>query len=132
MTAARPAAALIANVVTLSLLTVPSLAAPQHQRDITYRTWTSSADFLTSTRSGTTVVNGSLRFGSATGTTSYVDPFGDGTAKSYDQTSWVSPHVSTGFGLTELVASWNATTPPGTWVEVSMAGTTNLGTATKW
>jgi hypothetical protein len=132
MTAARPLAALITGVVTLSLTAGTSLAAPPEQREITYRTWTSSADFLKGTRSGTAVVNGSLRFGSATGTTSYVDPFGDGTAKNYDQTSWISPQVSTGFGLTELIASWNATTPPGTWVEVSMAGTTNLGAATKW
>ncbi|GAA1594160.1 peptidase C39 family protein [Kribbella sancticallisti] len=133
MTAARPLAALITGVVVLSLATVPSEAtkAPQ-QRDITYQTWTSSSDFLSGTQSGTTVTDGSLTFGTATGTTSYVDPFGDGSAKSYDQTSWTSPQVATSYGLTELIASWNATTPPGTWVEVSMAGHTDLGTTTKW
>ena len=134
MTAARrPLAALITGVVVLSLVAAPSEAAKQPQpRDITYQTWTSTSDFLSGTRSGTTVADDSLAFGTSTGTTSYVDPFGDGTAKSYDQTSWTSPQVPTSFGLTELIASWNATTPPGTWVEVSMAGQTDLGTTTKW
>jgi hypothetical protein len=132
MTVRRPLAALITGVVTLSLLTVPSVAAPPQQREITYRTWTSSADFLSGTRSGTTVAGGALRFGSATGTTSYVDPFGDGSAKTYEQASWVSPEVRPGYGLTELVASWNATTPAGTWVEVAMSGRSDEGTTTKW
>ena len=78
------------------------------------------------------VADDTLTFGTATGTTSYVDPFGDGTAKTYDRTTWTSPEVQTSFGLTELIASWNATTPPGTWVEVAMAGHTDLGTTTKW
>ena len=133
MTAARPLAALISGVVVLSLATVPSEATKVPLRsDITYQTWTSSADFLSGTRAGTTVTGDSLTFGTAAGTTSYVDPFGDGSAKSYDQTSWTSPPVATSFGLTELIASWNATTPPGTWVEVAMAGRTDLGTTTKW
>jgi hypothetical protein len=133
MTSARSVTALLLGVVVLSAGTLPSEAvkvAPA--REIAYRTWTSTTDFLAGQQFGTTVADGALTFGTSTGTTSYVDPFGDGTAKSYDETSWISPHVSTGFGLTELVASWNATTPAGTWIEVSMAGTTNLGTATKW
>ncbi|MEU4290541.1 peptidase C39 family protein [Kribbella sp. NPDC026596] len=133
MTTARSVTALILGVVVLSAGSLPTeavKAAPPRQ--IAYRTWTSTSDFLTGALSGTTVTDGALRFGTSAGTTLYVDPFGDGTAKSYEQTSWVSPQVSTGFGLTELVASWNATTPPGTWVEVSMAGTTNAGAATKW
>ena len=128
MTTARSVTALIVGVVVLTSGSLPSEAvkvAPA--REIAYSTWTSPGAL-----SGTTVTDGALTFGTSTGTTSYVDPFGDGTAKSYDQTSWVSPQVSSGFGLTELVASWNATTPPGTWVEVSMAGTTDAGTPTKW
>jgi hypothetical protein len=133
MTSARSVTALILGAVVLSAGALPSEAVKvSPDRQIAYRTWTSSADFLAGQQSGTAVADGALTFGTSTGTTSYVDPFGDGSAKSYDQTSWTSPTVSTGFGLTELVASWNASTPPGTWVEVSMAGTTNLGTTTKW
>ncbi|WBQ04545.1 peptidase C39 family protein [Kribbella sp. CA-293567] len=132
MTAARPLAALLTGVLVLSLASVPSQAVPPQQREITYRTWTSSADFLSGTRSGTTVAGGALRFGSATGTTAYVDPFGDGSAKTYEQASWISPEVRPGYGLTELVASWNATTPAGTWIEVAMSGRSDEGTTTKW
>ena len=122
----RRVTALIAGVVVLTSGTLPSEAAKVPQpREIAYRTWTSTADFLAGAQSGTTVADGALTFGTSTGTTSYVDPFGDGTAKSYDQTSWTSPDVTPGFGLTELIASWNATTPPGTWVEVAMSGRTD-------
>src|SRR5882757_8336583 len=111
MTAARPLAALITGVVVLSLATVPTEAAQQPlARDIAYHAWTTSTDFLAGQHSGTVVADGSLSFGTSTGTTSYVDPFGNGSAKSYDHVSWTSPEVSPGFGLTELVASWDATT----------------------
>jgi hypothetical protein len=132
MTSARSVTALLLGVVVFVAGTLPSAAvkvAPDRQ--VAYRSWTSDADFQAGEQLGTTVTDGSLTFGTSTGTTSYVDPFGDGSAKTYDRTSWVSPPVSTGFGLTELVASWNAATPPGTWVEVSLAGPTNLGTSTK-
>jgi hypothetical protein len=38
---------------------------------------------------------------------------------SADVASWISPWCEPGFTLTELVASWSATTPRGTWVEVA-------------
>jgi hypothetical protein len=34
--------------------------------------------------------------------------------------------------FTELVSSWNADTPSGTWIQVEMRGTTNKGATTKW
>ena len=34
--------------------------------------------------------------------------------------TWTSPTVSTGFGFSELVASWNAQTPAGTFIRVEM------------
>ncbi|WP_433165749.1 peptidase C39 family protein [Kribbella sp. CA-247076] len=133
MTTAHSLTALIAGAVVLTCGALPSEASKVPQlRDIAYTTWTSTTDFLAGAHSGTTVADGALTFGTSTGTTSYVDPFGDGTAKSYDRTSWTSPVVTPGFRLTELIASWNATTPPGTWVEVAMSGRTDLGSTTKW
>src|SRR3954470_13160075 len=72
-----------------------------------------------------------LRVGRFSGTRDYVDPF-DPTAASrtYDVATWVSPVVRPGFGLTELVASWNADTPGGSWIEVSVRGR-SAGIATK-
>ena len=46
--------------------------------------------------------------------------------------SWTSPVFTTGFGFTELVASWNADTPPGTYIQVSMSAARGDGTFTKW
>ena len=46
--------------------------------------------------------------------------------------TWTSPWFSTGFGFSELVASWNASTPAGSWIEVRMRATTDKGTPTKW
>ena len=46
--------------------------------------------------------------------------------------TWTSPWFSTGFGFSELVSSWNASTPAGTWIEVRMRATTDKGTQTKW
>jgi hypothetical protein len=106
MNPARSLAALFAGVVALSLLAAPSEAAKAQQRDITYSAWTSTADFSAGTHDGTTVTD--------------------------DTVSWTSPEVSPGFGLTELVASWDATTPAGTWIEVAMSGRSDLGTTTKW
>jgi Peptidase_C39 like family len=45
---------------------------------------------------------------------------------------WTSPWFQTGFGFTELVSSWNADTPPGTWIQIDMHATTDRGTTTKW
>jgi Peptidase_C39 like family len=45
--------------------------------------------------------------------------------------TWTSPWFQTGFGFTELVSSWNASTPAGTWIEVHMRALTDHGTQTK-
>ena len=46
--------------------------------------------------------------------------------------TWTSPAYATGFGFTELVASWNADTPSGTWMQVEMRALTDKRTWTKW
>jgi hypothetical protein len=61
----------------------------------------------------------------------YSDPFGSASIP-YESGSWISPRYRPGFGFGELVASWNATTPPGTWLQVQMQATTNQDHVTKW
>ena len=46
--------------------------------------------------------------------------------------TWTSPWFTTGFGFSELVASWNADTPAGTWIQVEMRARTTKGTTTNW
>src|SRR5438132_6809336 len=64
-------------------------------------------------------------------TTSYTDPY-LGTTRAYQTGTWTSPVFSTGFGFTELVSSWNAQTPAGTFIRVSMRADRGDGTFTKW
>jgi hypothetical protein len=40
----------------------------------------------------------------------------------YDVGQWTSPWTSPGFGLTELIASWQAKTPGNSWIEVRVRG----------
>ncbi|MGZ4301621.1 MAG: C39 family peptidase [Gaiellaceae bacterium] len=57
------------------------------------------------------------------------------TGVTFDNASggvWTSPWFQTGFGFTELVSSWNADTPAGTWIQIDMHATTGRGTTTKW
>ena len=84
------------------------------------------------TNHGTTTRGGDLVVARATSTRSYTDPFGDGTATTYEQATWVSPRVATAFGLTELIASWDVRTPGSTWVEVLVRGVDETRTMSGW
>ena len=82
---------------------------------------------------GTTDRAGALTLDGPTGTRTYTDPHAtDAKPVTYDTGSWVSPEVRPGFGLTELVSSWNARTPDGTWLEVSVHGLADDGSTSKW
>jgi hypothetical protein len=50
-------------------------------------------------------------------------PRADGRSRrTRDVTSWTSPWCDPGFAFTELIASWSATTPRGTWLDVAVQG----------
>ncbi|MEP9383860.1 peptidase C39 family protein [Nocardioides sp. KR10-350] len=106
--------------------------APAYDTHVTYHQWKGTPGFKHGTSDGTVVDHGALRIARPVGTLDYTDPFGDGSAVTYDYATWLSPTVSTAFGLTELVSSWNATTPAGTWIQVEVSGTTETGAQTKW
>jgi len=103
-------------------------AAPPH---ITFRAWR-GAELAAGTTDGTVASPTGLVLASPGGSRSYPDPYGTGTAVAYDVGTWTSPVVAPGHDLTELVASWNADTPDGTWVEVLVRGTAEDGTLTGW
>ncbi|NIH78363.1 peptidase C39 family protein [Amycolatopsis viridis] len=52
--------------------------------------------------------------------------------RDYERSQWTSPFHAPGFDATELIASWNAHTPPGTWIEVETQGRTTAGAETAW
>jgi peptidase C39-like protein len=111
----------------------PAFAAQPLQ--VTFHAYTTSADFKQpgSIFEGAVLTpqGDSLTFGASLGTLSYTDPHGYGThIYSYDR--WTSSWFATGFGFSELVSSWNADTPPGTWIQVEMQATTDGIYTTKW
>lgn len=99
-------------------------------RHIAYQQWT-AASFSAGTFAGTTMTGGALTIAAPTDTVSYTDPFGDGSSTTYDLATWRSPEVASDFDYTELVASWNAQTPSGTWVQISVSGLSDTGERSK-
>jgi hypothetical protein len=89
----------------------------------------------TTVRRGTfeaTRVAGGIVIGRNPTSVRYRDPYGDGAAVRYERGRWYSPWHRPGFGLTELIASYNATTPVGTFIETSVRGRTARGTTSSW
>jgi Peptidase_C39 like family len=114
-----------------------SAAKPPSHDSISYHGWTTAADFASGASvrvQAASVGNGAITLGTPALTLDYDDPFDSTTDKtSYDYGTWTSPVYPTpDFALTELVSSWTADTPSGTWIKVEMHGTTDAGTTTKW
>ncbi|MGH3502850.1 MAG: C39 family peptidase [Nocardioidaceae bacterium] len=138
MRARKPFALLTAcAAAALSVTTLtPASSALANQkdssvRDVAYQQWASAADFSLGSFHGTTVTDDALTIDEPTGTFDDTDPFGDGSATTYDVATWTSPEVSPGIDISELVSSWNATTPPGTWIQMSVSGVADNGERSK-
>jgi peptidase C39-like protein len=113
----RRALAVAALVVGVSA--APASGAKTTSYPISFHAFSLPAGGLTMPSSGLTMVN-------------YVDPFGY-PARDYQASSWTSPWFETGFPFSELVASWNADTPAGTWIQIEMHATAaGDGHVTKW
>ena len=114
----------------------PALAAQQYP--INFKNFSLGA--ADSTSSGTVLSGGSLVLAPTglSGPFDYIDPFanysGDGADGSggYDYGTWTSGVTKLSFPYNELVASWNASTPAGTWVEVEMRPQLQDGHWAKW
>jgi hypothetical protein len=91
-------------------------------RHIDLKRWSTDAAWRTGARAGVRVRKGTLRIDHRIGVRRYVDPWGDGRPRRYGFARWTSRWVRPGFGLTELIPSWNATTPGGTWIELAVRG----------
>ncbi|MFF8946571.1 peptidase C39 family protein [Streptomyces sp. NPDC014864] len=103
-------------------------------RPVDYRSWTTYADWRGGGADGTEAVAGlrpGLRIAAAAGTTDYTDPHTGRTA-SWEYATWTSPVHPLAVPATEAVASWNASTPAGTWLQVELKGTYSDGTDTPW
>ena len=74
--------------------------------------------FDAGTHEGTVTSDKRLQLGQAPAKGSYVDPYG--RTISDERGMWTSATVRMPFAFDRLIASWNATTPAGTWIDVQM------------
>ena len=116
----------VALVVVLGL----TATAPVHAASTPYQTGLVRWDAATSgfagwTRSGVQLAaDGTLQLDPATASAA-TDPYPPGGYNGHNFYNGgnflvgmaTSPVIPTGFGVSEAIPSWNATTPPGTWIE---------------
>ncbi|MGW4022288.1 peptidase C39 family protein [Streptomyces sp. NPDC005009] len=103
-------------------------------RTVDNRFWTSYTDWRGGTAVGTRAVAGvrpGLLIARPVGTTDYTDPHTGRTA-AWEYATWTSPVHRLRVPATEVIASWNAHTPEGTWLQTELKGTYSDGTDTPW
>lgn len=107
-------------------------AAEPADRRVVFHSWEGAEGFEAGAHEGTAVDDsGQLVIASPTETIDYTDPHTD-TTRSYDVATWTAPETALPFGATQVIPSWNATTPTGTWVEVGAQAVTGSGQSTDW
>ncbi|MFD4633153.1 peptidase C39 family protein [Streptomyces sp. NPDC058284] len=139
----RSVLATAAAVTALAATAAPALAlgtaadrgrAPRAERPVDNRFWVSLKDWHTGTAEGAVPVPGAragLRIERPAGSTDYTDPH-TGKKATWEYARWTSPTHRSTVPATELIASWNADTPAGTWLQVELLGTYADGTDTPW
>jgi peptidase C39-like protein len=119
-------------------LTAVSPALAKQPYPLNYHTF----DLSGGTPQGLTYADGGLTISSTpAGTFDYADPYagfdpiqnkivdGSGT---YDYGTWTSPPYALSFPFNELVSSWNAQTPAGTWIQSKVRPLIEDGNGVHW
>lgn len=120
---------------------VPASAAPSRTSSppaaaslVENRFWTTYTDWRCGTSVGTRAVAGrrqGLVIATPAGSTDYTDPH-TGATSTWDYATWTSPVHRSSVPATEVIASWNAHTPKGTWIQIELRGSYSDGTDTPW
>jgi len=116
------AVALLLPVGTLPPVASASRSGPS--RDIAFTRY-DGASLSTGSHRGTVVTAGGIGFGQSTGTREL-----DG--RSYERARWTAPWAMSAFAFSELIASWSATTPGDSFVEVEVRGRNDKGVTSSW
>ncbi|WP_432127615.1 C39 family peptidase [Streptomyces sp. bgisy082] len=134
-------AAALAAAAGTAASAVPAVASADARRGrvpapgtVDNRFWSSYADWRRGTAAGTQAVPGTrpgLVLARPAGRTDYTDPH-TGRTSAWEHASWTSPEYTPAVPATEVIASWNARTPPGTWIQVELSGTYSDSTAVPW
>lgn len=90
-----------------------------------FRQVTTTAQWQAGTSAGVAAASGTLRLSAPTGRVTV-------GGRTYDRGSWASGWFTPAHDFTEVIGSWAATTPAGTWISVRVMGRTPGGEATSW
>ncbi|WP_326695233.1 peptidase C39 family protein [Streptomyces sp. NBC_01766] len=134
-TAAASAASVAPAAAAAPPSDTPSAAAGAPARPLVDNgVWTSCTDWRSGDAAGTRAVAGrrpGLTIGAPAGRTDYTDPHTQQTA-TWEYATWTSPVHRSRVPATEVIASWNAHTPEGTWLQVELCGDYAGGGRTPW
>ncbi|QPP09919.1 peptidase C39 family protein [Streptomyces bathyalis] len=111
----------------------PGRAAAEKSK-ISLHSWNTKRDWEAGKAEGTRVVGRgrpAVVFETPQGTAKYKDPH-TGESATWEYATWTSPLQSAGVAAGEVIASWNAHTPKGTWLRVELEGRYSDGTKTPW
>ncbi|MCX5058574.1 MULTISPECIES: peptidase C39 family protein [unclassified Streptomyces] len=128
------AAAVAASVVAPMVTAGVAQAARPPAGPVDHHAWTRVPDWRAGTAKGTRTVVGArpgVVIATPAGTTDYTDPH-TGTTAAWEYATWTSPVHRLRVPATEVIASWNAHTPAGTWLQIELHGTYSDGTETPW
>ncbi|WP_415948476.1 peptidase C39 family protein [Streptomyces sp. KLOTTS4A1] len=144
--AATPASATPASAASASASAASASAAsavsrapaapggPAAGRLVDNHFWTAYGDWRRGTAHGTRAVPGprpGLAIAAPEGLREYTDPH-TGTTANWEYATWTGPEQELAVPATEVIASWNADTPAGTWIAIELRGTYSDGTTTPW
>ncbi|MFF4093819.1 peptidase C39 family protein [Streptomyces sp. NPDC001834] len=115
--------------------TTPSAAAPSAAASpVDNHFWHTYTDWRCGFGAGTRAVAGrrpGLVIGRPEGRTDYTDPH-TGRTSAWEYATWTSPLHRSAVPATEVIASWNAHTPEGTWIQIELQGRYSDATWTPW
>ncbi|GAB3461819.1 C39 family peptidase [Actinophytocola sediminis] len=127
---------LLTALALLTALPAPAIASGRDDAPddapVDFHQWRTPREFRSGHAEGVRPgPGGTLVIGRPIGVVEHTEPE-LGTTREYEYGRWTSPAYRHGFGATQLVASWNATTPEDTWLSVQLRGTTATGEQTSW
>ena len=107
-----------------SLAPVATASGKTAQRDISFTRYDGTA-LTAGAHRGTVVTDAGIGFGTPTGAREYA-------GRRYERARWTAPWQMSAFSFTELIASWSATTPGDSWLEVEVRGRNSKGVTSSW
>ncbi|MGP3751130.1 peptidase C39 family protein [Streptomyces sp. IBSNAI001] len=132
--AAAAGAGTVASAGPAGAAPAPTSSASAADSLVDNRFWSTYTEWRCGSSAGTRAVAGrraGLEISAPAGRTDYTDPH-TGTTGTWEYATWTSPVHRLAVPATEVIASWNAHTPKGTWIQIELRGGYADGTETPW